>query len=192
MNPELIADRTKALHLLLSRHSVSPKHLVAPGPSDEELQMLAEAALRAPDHGKLTPFRLVAIRGIALEKLADIFEDYGRRRGKSGPELAQERVRATQAPLVIAVVARIESRADIPTYEQWACVGGAIANVLNALHFLGYAGKMLSGERASDECVARAFCERDEQLIGWISAGTASVTPAARDASSPREILRYF
>jgi nitroreductase len=189
---DLGADRRAAINLLLSRHSVSPKFLVAPSPSDDELLVLAGAALRAPDHGKLTPFRLVAISGAALERLADVFEDYGRRRGKSDSEVALERIRATQAPLVIAVLARIDtSRTDVPAHEQWACVGGAIANVLNALHFMGYAGKMLSGERVSDEAISHAFCADGESLVGWISAGTASAAPPPRSTLKPNEILSH-
>lgn len=189
MNPEQRA----ALNLLLSRHSVGPKHLHAPAPTDDELLLLAEAALRAPDHGKLTPFHLVALRGPDLERLADLFEDYGRRVGKSGPELDLERTRATQAPLVIAVVAHIDPTRDgIPAHEQWACVGGGVTNVMNALHFLGYAGKMLSGARVADPVIARAFCAPNEQLLGWISAGTPTAAPKPRQSPDPRSLFRSF
>lgn len=182
-----------AMNLLLSRHSVGPKQLRAPAPTDDELLVLAEAALRAPDHGKLTPFRLVTLRGPDLERLADLFEDYGRRVGKSGPELVLERARATQAPLVIAVVASIDPRRDgIPPHEQWACVGGAVTNVMNALHFLGYAGKMLSGARVADSVIAGVFCAPTERLLGWISAGTPIVGPKPRTSVDPRNLLRSF
>lgn len=54
--------RAEALRLLLSRFSISPKHVGEPGPSDEELSMIALAALRGTDHNKLIPFRFVVAR----------------------------------------------------------------------------------------------------------------------------------
>src|SRR5512134_149328 len=137
--------RREALRLLLGRHSISPKHLGDPGPTDDELRTVAMAALRAPDHKKLVPFRLVIARDEGLERLADLFVDYGKRRGKTGQDLDAERTRALQAPVVIAVVARIDPQnPDVPAHEQWACVGGAISNAVLALHMMGYGAKMLS------------------------------------------------
>ena len=57
------AARADALRLLLTRFSISPKHLGEPGPSDDELSVIALAALRGPDHNKLIPFRFVVARG---------------------------------------------------------------------------------------------------------------------------------
>lgn len=171
-----------ALARLLARHSVGPKHLGAPGPAPEELRTAFAAALRAPDHGKLVPFRFVVIEGAALERLADLFVDYGRRRGKSAEDVELERRRATQAPTVIAVVARLVPNHEVPAHEQWIAVGGAIANVMNALHFMGYGAKMLSGTRAADPAIGAAFCLSGEGLVGWISAGTP------RSPSKPRAV----
>lgn len=58
---EVAGDDTRAaaLALLLSRFSVSPKYLGEPGPTDDGLLTMALAALRAPDHDKLVPFRFV-------------------------------------------------------------------------------------------------------------------------------------
>ncbi|HQY71843.1 MAG TPA: nitroreductase [Pseudomonadales bacterium] len=171
--PGATADGKAALRLLLTRYSVSPKHLGEPGPSEDELWTMAMAALRAPDHNKRIPYRFVVARGDGLERLAALFEDYGRRRGKSGEELARERERAMQAPVVIAVIARIDPHdEEVPPHEQWASVGGAISNALSALHFMGYAGKMVSGLRAADPAIVAAYCGEGETLVGWISAGT--------------------
>ncbi len=182
-----------ALRLLLTRYSVSAKHLRAPGPSDDEIVTMALAALRAPDRNKLIPFRFVVARGDALGRLADLFVDYGRRRGKSGAELERERERATQAPVVVAVVARIAADdPEVPAHEQWACVGGAISNALTALHLMGYAGKMVSGARAADPAIAGAYCRDGEVLVGWIAAGTARHAPRPRGDVDPAGILAAF
>lgn len=82
--PAGVAVRAEALRLLLTRFPIGPKHLARPGPRDEELSMIALAALMAFDHNKLIPFRFVVARGEALERLAELFGDYGRRRRKTG------------------------------------------------------------------------------------------------------------
>lgn len=181
-----------ALDLLASRHSVGPRHLGAPGPDDGQLRRAFAAALRAPDHGKRVPYRFVVVRGDGLERLAGLFVDYGRRHGKSDDEIAMERTRVVQAPVVIAVVARIDASSTIPAHEQWIAVGGALANVLNALHFMGFGAKMLSGLRAADPHIGRAFCRDGEQLVGWISTGTPMAAPRAREADDVGRITATF
>jgi nitroreductase len=182
-----------SLRLLLTRYSVSAKHLAEPGPSEDELWCMAMAALRAPDHNKLLPFRLSVARGAGLQRLADLFEDYGRRRGKTGTELERERERAMQAPVVIAVIARIrDDDPDVPAFEQWACVGGAISNALTALHFMGYAGKMVSGARIADPAIIAAHCREGERLVGWIATGTPKSPAKPRGEVDPACVLGDF
>lgn len=182
-----------ALRLLLTRYSVSAKHLREPGPTDDELWAVAMAALRAPDHEKRIPFRLVVARGEALERLAALFVDYGRRHGKLGPELDREREKAMQAPVVIAVIARIDPDDEVvPAHEQWTAVGGAIANATNALHFMGYGAKMVAGARARDSAIVAAHCDEGEMLVGWIATGTMDGPPKPRGEIDPAAILTPF
>ncbi len=167
-------DPTDPLAGLLSRFSVGPKHLSEPAPSAEELQRMAQAALRAPDHAGLVPFRFAAVRGQAQNALADLFEQAAVQAGKSPDEAALDRRRALDAPLLVAVIARIDAGHPVaPVHEQWMAVGGALANFLNAAHALGYAGKMLSGAKVRAAPVVAAFCGPGESLVGWVVMGTA-------------------
>ncbi len=183
----------EALRRLLTRYSVSAKHLKAPGPSDEELWQVAMAALRAPDHEKRIPFRFLVARGEALGRLAELFVDYGRRHGKEGRDLDLEREKAMQAPVVIAVIARIDPRDDIvPPHEQWMAVGGAVANAVNALHFMGYGAKMVAGARARDPAIVAAHCREGEELVGWIATGSLDGPPRARGEVDATAVLGRF
>jgi nitroreductase len=166
--------------------------LSTPGPTDDELETVFAAALRAQDHGKLVPVRFVVIRNDGLARLADLFVDYGKRCGKSDDDLALERSRAMQAPAVLAVVARIHGTGSIPAHERWMAVGGAVANVLSALHVMWFGAKMLSGLRAADPIIARAFCRNDEVLAGWISEGTPKARPHARGMEAIDAIVSIF
>jgi len=185
--------RCRMLAQMLGRYSSSPGHLAYPAPSDGELEVMTLAALRAPDHCKRIPFRFVAARARALERLAELFLDYGRRRGKTDAALEDERQRALHAPLLVAVIARIDADDErVPVHEQWACVGGAIANAVLALHVMGYGAKMVSGSRARDPAVAAAYCGPGETLVGWIAAGTTTSPPVPRGDVDPATIISKF
>src|SRR3990170_1511429 len=69
-----------ALKQLLTRHSVGPKHLVLPAPTEEQVWLAIGAALRAPDHQKLLPFRFVVIPDDSRPLLGELFADFARRR----------------------------------------------------------------------------------------------------------------
>lgn len=172
-----------ALDALRSRYSVGPKHLDEPGPDDAALQAMTEAALRGPDHGGLVPFRFAVVRGAARERLADGFAQAALEAGKDEASVQMERDRARRAPVTVTVVARIDPGHPLaPVHEQWIAVGGAVTNLLNAAHALGYGGKLLSGGKVRSAALQAAFCEPGEQLVGWIVLGTPRKRSGAKHA----------
>ncbi|MFG6462318.1 nitroreductase [Roseateles sp. DXS20W] len=172
------------LDALLTRYSVGPKHLVEPGPGDAELTLMAQAALRAPDHAELVPYRFKVVRGDSKRGMAALFADAARASAKGEEGAALDAERALRPPVTVAVVARIDlGHPLVPAHEQWAAVGGAVANFLSAAHALGFGGKMLSGAKVRNPAIAAAFCEPGETLVGWIALGT----PARRAAGPARK-----
>ena len=65
-----------SLEFLNQRLSVPSRQLGEPGPDAGQIEALLNAAIRVPDHGRLTPWRLRLIRGDARlafgERLAQI------------------------------------------------------------------------------------------------------------------------
>jgi nitroreductase len=163
-----------SLNSLLGRYSVGGKHLRDPAPDDAALHVMTEAALRAPDHGGLVPFRFALVRGaVARARLADLFEQVALAAGKPAEAASQDRERALEPPMLVAVIARIDAGHPVATvHEQWMTVGGALTNYLNAAHAMGYAGKMLSGVKVRAAPVVAAFCGPGETLVGWVVLGT--------------------
>ncbi len=193
MDPRDAAERLDdPLAGLLHRYSVGTKHLGGPEPTLDDLQRMTAAALRAPDHAGLVPFRFAAVRGEARHRLADLFEQAAVQAGKPADAAALDRGRALDAPLLVAVIARIDSGHPVATvHEQWMAVGGALANFLNAAHALGYAGKMLSGAKVRAAPVVAAFCGPGETLVGWMVLGTARRPGKAKfQKPAPGEVLR--
>lgn len=140
------------------------------------------------------PFRFALVRGAARERLAQLFAQAARDVGKSDAEALVDADRARRAPVTVAVIARIDlGHTLVPAHEQWACVGGAITNFLNAAHAQGFGGKMLSGAKVRHAAVQAAFCESGETLVGWIALGTPDRSPA-RAVAKPRaaDVLREW
>lgn len=175
-------DENKLLTAMLTRRSVSPKRLCGPGPSREELDVMVDAALRAPDHGGLLPWRLIEFPQDQRDGLARLFEDEKRRRDPVATEddLARAREHATHAPVVLAFVTRPERNVLVPMHEQWLCAGAALGQLLLAAHALGYGAIMLSGERCQDEPLREALgLKVHETLAGFISIGAVAKAPPA-------------
>jgi nitroreductase len=180
------------IETLLSRQSLGGKHLAEPGPDDAALALMAAAALRAPDHAELVPFRFAVVRGSARERLAALFAQAARAAGKADDAALLDAQRARQAPVTLALMARIDmGHPLVPAHEQWVAVGGALANLMNTAHALGFAGKMLSGAKVRDPAVQAAFCRAGETLVGWVSLGTAhAAKPSTRaPKATPSQVL---
>lgn len=183
MPPEHCLD--DRLVLITSRRSIALKRLRAPGPTPAEIEAMLGAALTAPDHGGLRPWRMIQIADESRERLADVFVAAKRRRIPDAPDvlLQRERDKALNAPVLLVVCARPRrDQPEIPPYEQLIAVGAAVQNFLLAAHGLGYGASLLSGEKARDPLVRGSLGLRaDEILIGFLSIGTiAEQTPTRR------------
>ena len=172
---------------LLKRRSVSPKRLKGPGPTLEELDLIVQAALRAPDHGSLQPWRVLEFRSEQRAELADCFAQEKLRRDPltSKADLNRARAHATLAPVLLGFIVAPKSRTRIPVREQWLAAGAALCNLLNAADQLGYGAIMLSGERCFDTVLtAQLGVAADEFLAGFISIGRVAEAPP-----KPRQVL---
>jgi len=176
-----------ALTALCTRHSVGPKQLVEPGPSDAQLAQMVQAALHASDHAELVPFRLVVVRGPARQRLADLFEQAALRAGKTPENARIDAERAQRPPMTVALLARLDlGHPLVPVHEQWVAVGAAMAHFLAAAHAQGLGGKMLSGAKVRDAAIQAAFCQPGETLVGWMALGTPRPADASRPPKPPR------
>ncbi len=183
------------LAAVLSRHSVGGKHLGLPGPDEVALRTMTEAALRAPDHAQLVPFRFAVVASAeARQRLGDLFEQVAVAAGKTPEAALIDRERALEPPVLVAVIARIDSGHPVATaHEQWMTVGGAVTNFLNAAHALGYAGKMLSGAKVRARPVIEAFCQPGETLVGWMVLGTPQRAVQGRnDKPAPEAVINHW
>ncbi|PHQ68991.1 MAG: NAD(P)H nitroreductase [Sneathiella sp.] len=171
----------EAIEAILSRKSVAM--LAAPAPSKEEIATLIQAAMRAPDHCNLRPWRFLVIENEAREDLGEIFGEALKKRDPDANEamLSKARSKSLRAPLIITVIAKVEDHPKVPHIEQVLSAGAAAQNIMIAAHAMGYAGIWRSGKPCFDAHVRAALgAQEKDQIVGFLYLGTALKTPILR------------
>ncbi|HWA02169.1 MAG TPA: nitroreductase [Rhizomicrobium sp.] len=165
-----------AVDLLLTRRSGSAKSMIAPGPDARELETILTAAARAPDHGKLFPWRFIVFEGDARSRFGEeLARCLGATEHASEERLAMERARFLRAPVVVAVVSRVKRGIPIPVWEQELSAGAVCENMLIAATALGYVANWITEWPAFSSLVAESLgLGEDERIAGFIYIGTAA------------------
>ena len=183
-----------AIEALNTRSSAKTFGDTAPTP--EHLAIVLQAAVRAPDHGRLRPWRFMLIEGDERQKFGEMLAASALRRtpGLSEGDLQRERGKALRAPLIILVACRIVPGTKIPAIEQLMAAGAAAQNILLALHSLGYVAAWKTGEAAYDTEVKRALgLNADDHLVGFIYTGRgAEATIAGGKAATVQDAMLEF
>jgi nitroreductase len=174
----------EALEALLSRRSIPAEALAAPGPDAAQVDAAIDAALRAPDHGRVQPWRFRLVRGEARAAFAALLERcaLAREPGLAEAQLEKLRRRPLRAPLVVVVSARLKAHPKVPESEQLLAAGAGAMNLLNAFHAQGFGAIWLTGASAYDPAVAAGLgLPPEERLLGFVYVGSiaATVPPAA-------------
>jgi nitroreductase len=167
-------DRSSALALLKTRRSGRPRDLIAPGPDAEQLREILAIATRAPDHGKLHPWRFVHVARDRRAAFAAMLQQAYR---IDNPEPGRLEIEATerfahQAPELIVALSRPTPGIKIPVWEQELSCGAACMNLVLAAHATGFAAGWVTGWAAYSPAVLAAFGAPPERIAGFIFVGT--------------------
>jgi nitroreductase len=174
--------QTSALYTaLLGRRSANARFLAAPAPDAQALARMATAFSRAPDHGRLVPFRLIEIAQEARPRLADLVEAATLVLTPDLPVAERERARekATQGPMILALVARIQpEHLKISASDQWLAVGAALENFLLAAQEEGFGVAIRSGRYLEQAPLQEGLgLGIHEHLVSLLALGTVSEYP---------------
>jgi len=179
-----------AIEALTTR--ASPLQLADPAPDRDALNAMLRAAARAPDHGRLRPWRFLVITGAARSRLGDMLATALRAREPEAPEAAveKERTKPLRAPLMIVVAARIRETRKIPAVEQIISAGAAAQNILVAAHALGFGGFWRTGPPAYDEQVKTALgLDASDSIVGFLYIGTPAVAAPPQPPADLAELV---
>ena len=193
--PALNRPAPATLDLLLSRRSGSAKAMRAPGPSSDQLDTLLTAASRAPDHGKLFPWRFILFEGDARRRMGLLLaECLVASEPQATPErLDQERQRFLRAPVVVAVISRVRESIPIPEWEQILSAGAVCQNLVIAAHSIGFVANWITEWCAYHPLVKeRLGLKSGERVAGYIYIGTSAVPLEERIRPELDKIVQRF
>jgi nitroreductase len=163
---------------LLNR--VSIQRLQAPGPTPAQLEMLLQAALRAPDHANLKPWRSIMVAGEGRAKLGQIIQQAQLERDPQSDPLTLDKCSTmpSRAPSVLVLVASPKEHPKVPEAEQIQATAAAGHAMLLAAYAQGIGAVWRTGWVVSHEFVRKALgVQEGEQIIAMIYLGTPSVEP---------------
>jgi nitroreductase len=175
---------SEALSLIRSR--TSAKALGGPQPNDGQIRSIIEAGDRAPDHGRLRPWRVTVVAGDARNRLADWLCNVARksRPDMTAPDLARTRAKAFRAPLILIVTAKIAADSKIPAIEQVMAASAAVQNMLLAAHALQLGAVWKTGTAAYDsEIKAHLGLDPSDIVVAFLYIGQPITVNAVLDRS---------
>ncbi len=167
------------LTCIAERRSVA--RLVDPAPDPAQLRVLLQAAVAAPDHGQLRPWRFIVITGDARARLGTVFAAAHAERepGADAGALEKTAAKPFRAPMIVAVVCSPVSAEQawngkhIPRSDQLAAVAAAAQNLSLAAHATGFGSIWRTGWFAEAPLVRDALAVgTDEEVVGWLYLGT--------------------
>lgn len=161
-----------ALHALHSR--VSVPRLTGPAPTPRQVEALLQAALRAPDHAWLRPWRFLLLEQQGLERLGDLFGQVALRNTPdiSADVLARYQGLPLRAPMMIIAIARHVPHPKVPEAEQDMSCAVAVGNLLLAAHAMGLGAVWRTGEMAAEPLVQDGLgLAENEKIIAFVYLG---------------------
>jgi nitroreductase len=140
----------------------------------EMIERLLDAAVQAPNHYKVRPWRFVVLMGKARERLGEVMAASLRERQPDFPQEAFDKARTTplQAPVVIAIGVEKPSEPKVLEIENICAVAAATENLLLAAHALGLGAKWRTGEWARDAKVKEFLgFASDQHIVSFVYIG---------------------
>jgi nitroreductase len=170
---------------ILTRHSI-PKVKQDPIPR-KIIEKLLQAAVQAPNHYRVRPWRFVVLTGKSREALGEVLAQALK---KQNPELPQtgmdvERAKPLRAPVLIAVGVDKPADPRVLEIENVCAVAAAVENLLLAAHAEGLGAHWRTGSAARDPQVKKFLgFTPDQELISFIYLGYPDQVPVTGERPS--------
>jgi nitroreductase len=166
-------DTIEAIQTRLSVGKVKPD----PVPRDL-IEKLLSAAVQAPNHYKVRPWRFVVLTGGAREKLGEVMGQAFLDKFPDLPPDAQakalekEHSKPLRSPVLIAVGVDKPVASKVIEIENVCAAAAACQNLLLAAHDMGLAAKWRTGDPAFEPQVKQFLgFEPDQHLIAFLYIG---------------------
>ncbi|CAM4289515.1 nitroreductase family protein [Taylorella equigenitalis] len=186
----------KLITSIINRSSM--KDIADPAPSMDELNLAFRAAMAAPDHGKLRPWRFKVIEGREkILKFTNYAIDIRQNSDQRMPEDKVEIIRKlySKVPMIILVACHMDyQNTRIPEDERVISTACATMNLINCLESMGY-GLFWSTGIATyfDEFQsAIGFNSLDYKYMGMILVGTPQSEKPVKDRPDVADHVEFW
>jgi nitroreductase len=164
---------------------------------DASLRSLVEAALWAPNHKLTRPWRFVAVRGAARERLGELWSRIATGVAElTGEDLENFRSREARKPMRAPLLLFVASRTDpnpVMAIEDFAATSAAVQNVLLAAHALGLGAIWRTGEMAyRSEINGFLGLEPSDRIVGIVYVGTPAMEAPKSVPRDVESVLRII
>lgn len=169
------------MNVLTALHNrVSVSRLTEPAPAQSALDNMFKAAMRAPDHGLLRPWRFLVLRGSARDRLGDLFAQAALNDEPDLPPAKLDKLRSKplRAPMIIVGICSPRDHPKVPVFEQQLAAGAAINNLLIAAYAQDIGAIWRTGPMATHATVCRGLgLSAQESVLAFIYLGTPDGPP---------------
>lgn len=182
----------QALALIESRQSVGL--LNEPAPSQAELSQAIQAALSAPDHHRLRPWRFLQVQGEARHALGKALLAAVEAAGETNPaQLERTPNLPLRAPLILIAVVDTKQHPKVPVVEQVLSMGAAVQNLLLVLQAQGYGTMWRTGGVAESPVLKqRLGLKAEDEIAGFIYIGTPAKSVPPRERLAVQDYLHVW
>ena len=185
------------IKFLKKRRSVTAKKMLPGKVKDNDLRDILECALRVPDHGALSPWKIVVIQNdmrktIGEKILLPEFKKYNDNFDEE--KLLFEKNRFLRADKIIAVIYSPVESLKIPDWEMMLSTGAVCQNITIAAQSLNYAVQWVTEWYSYNEKMLE-YLGGDvskDKMAGFIYIGEKKEDPVERIRPKFDKVIRFL
>jgi len=166
-------DIIEAIHSRVSEGKMRPEPLPR-----ELIEKLLDAAVQAPNHYKVRPWRFVVLIRDGRNRLGNLMAEvlYQKYPELKAEALDKERAKPLRSPVIIAVGVDRPIETKVSELENICATAAACQNILLAAHAFGLGAHWRTGDAARDPLVKKFLgFTKDQQLIAFLYIGYPEV-----------------
>ena len=181
---------------LLKRRSVTAKTMLASDVKNEDLDKIISTGLRVPDHGALSPWKIVVFRGKSRETFGKLF--IAKRfkmlnSSASKDDINFEEKRFLRAGVVICIVSSPVPHNKIPEWEMQLSSAAVCQNILICAQSLGYAAQWVTEWYSYDEVIIKELGNNpNDRISGFLYIGKKEMEPKERIRPEVSKVVSFW
>ena len=174
---------------------VSCGRLTAPAPTKEQMTQLFKAALRAPDHKGLKPWKYMVFEGDdSLNKLGDMYLQASLLEDPNLDESQQLRMASLphRAPMVVVAIAEHKGHEKVPHIEEVVSTGAGIQNMVIGAYALGFGAYWRTGPLAYNQHLKSLLgLSEQDTIVGFLYLGTSAIETKSKPVPEVTDSVRW-